>query len=257
MAILNIFIGVLILVGGLLSGYIILSSGHEKINQTTGVYPIPRGALSDQIWTEVKKLREEAAAFVEISPTSNDNNFDEFEALLDSKFAYFQRLMNNTIMEMSRPVGNRKTGTNVDIHQTGNKYEPRPVPIPVQETGTGKHIPNGAPVGKESAKNSLDDSKPWKHIPLADRIGIYGEDQCQKQEQIYFLKTSKTGSTTIANILMRFGFKRPGTNFLLGESGNGALFFENGYMPFNEETCFIGRDIPNRPLFDISYIHMK
>jgi hypothetical protein len=37
------------------------------------------------------------------------------------------------------------------------------------------------------------------------------------------LKTSKTGSTTFANILMRFGFARQGTNFLMGESENGGM----------------------------------
>ena len=40
---------------------------------------------------------------------------------------------------------------------------------------------------------------------------------CSEVDKIYFLKTSKTGSTTIANILQRFGLRRPGTNFLMGE----------------------------------------
>ena len=35
------------------------------------------------------------------------------------------------------------------------------------------------------------------------------------------------------------------------------MFFENGYMPFNLDTCFLGRDIPDRPKMDISYVHMK
>ena len=129
--------------------------------------------------------------------------------------------------------------------------------------------------------------KKWKNQPLKSYIGLYGKDKCQKHEKIYFLKTSKTGSTTIANILMRFGYARPGTNFLLGEASNGhgffsenfykiikctsrivseyfrkkilkrAMFFENGYMPFTLDTCFLGRDIPDRPKMDISYVHMK
>ena len=99
--------------------------------------------------------------------------------------------------------------------------------------------------------------KSWKNKPLKKTIGRYGKDTCEKHEKIYFLKTSKTGSTTMANILTRFGFARPGTNFLLGETTNGAMFFINGYMPFNEDLCFLGRDIENRPKFDISYIHMR
>lgn len=101
------------------------------------------------------------------------------------------------------------------------------------------------------------DHKPWKKLALRNRVGEYGLDQCEKKEKIYFLKTSKTGSTTMANILMRFGFERPGTNFLFGETPNGAMFFLNGYLPFAEEVCFLGRSIVNRPKFDISYVHMR
>ena len=28
-------------------------------------------------------------------------------------------------------------------------------------------------------------------------------------------------------------------------------------MPFTEETCFLGKDIPNRPKIDISSIHIR
>ena len=34
-------------------------------------------------------------------------------------------------------------------------------------------------------------------INLKESIGLYEEKQCKRQEHIYFLKTSKTGSTTI------------------------------------------------------------
>ena len=53
-------------------------------------------------------------------------------------------------------------------------------------------------------------------INLKESIGLYEEQQCERQEHIYFLKTSKTGSTTIANILIRLGLRQNGTNFLLG-----------------------------------------
>jgi len=43
----------------------------------------------------------------------------------------------------------------------------------------------------------------------------------------------------------------------MGETPNGALFFINGYMPFNEDVCFFGRDIKPRPRFDIAYPHMR
>ena len=38
-------------------------------------------------------------------------------------------------------------------------------------------------------------------------MGDYELDQCEIQDKIYFLKTSKTGSTSIANILTRFGIR--------------------------------------------------
>ena len=92
---------------------------------------------------------------------------------------------------------------------------------------------------------------------LSESLEVYENNTCQEVDKIYFLKTSKTGSTSVANILMRFGLRRPGTNFLLNENANGGFFFENGYMPFNAETCFLGRNLQPRPLFDISYVHMR
>lgn len=50
--------------------------------------------------------------------------------------------------------------------------------------------------------------KPWKNQQLHEYIGEFGRpdsNSCQKKEHIYFLKTSKTGGTTFANILQRFG----------------------------------------------------
>jgi hypothetical protein len=63
----------------------------------------------------------------------------------------------------------------------------------------------------------------WKKLPLEEQIGEFGKDTCEKKTSIYFLKTSKTGGTTFANILMRFGFAREGTNFLMGECENGGM----------------------------------
>lgn len=94
-------------------------------------------------------------------------------------------------------------------------------------------------------------------IALKESIGLYEKMECTRQEHVYFLKTSKTGSTTLANILIRLGLRVPGTNFLLGESSNGGLFFTNAYMPFSAETCFMGQNLENRPKFDISYVHMR
>ena len=28
-------------------------------------------------------------------------------------------------------------------------------------------------------------------------------------------------------------------------------------MPFNEDQCYLGRDLVDRPKFDISYVHMR
>ena len=53
--------------------------------------------------------------------------------------------------------------------------------------------------------------KPWKHQKLDEYIGEHGKsdsNSCAKKENIYFLKTSKTGGTTFANILQRFGYSK-------------------------------------------------
>ena len=94
-------------------------------------------------------------------------------------------------------------------------------------------------------------------ISLEESIKAYEDGTCKESNKIYFLKTSKTGSTSVANLLMRFGLRRPGTTFLMGETANGGFFFENQYMPFNAETCYLGRNIEPRPVYDISYVHMR
>ena len=94
-------------------------------------------------------------------------------------------------------------------------------------------------------------------LTLAEKARLFDEGKCQINDKIYFLKTSKTGSTSVANILMRFGLRRPGTTFLVGETANGGFFFNNQYMPFNAETCYLGKNVNPRPVFDISYVHMR
>ena len=215
-----------------LLGYEFVSFDHEGIDPSPG----PVKDLAPEILEEVKRVEKELLEFKSIKhPDSvartTGASEDEIAHLLDTKFEAFQKLMEQSITEMgiSKP---EEMPPMPEIVMT-------PPPIAPQLT------------------TSLDEHKPWKHMPLRDRTGIYGTDKCDRKEKIYFLKTSKTGSTTMANILMRFGFSRPGTNFLMGESPNGAMFFLNGYMPFNENLCYIGRDIPDRPKFDISYVHMR
>ena len=78
-------------------------------------------------------------------------------------------------------------------------------------------------VNQYISSNDTSPQRWWKKLPLEEQIGEFGKDSCAKKETIYFLKTSKTGGTTFANILMRFGFAREGHNFLMGESNNGAM----------------------------------
>ncbi|CBY39255.1 unnamed protein product [Oikopleura dioica] len=136
--------------------------------------------------------------------------------------------------------------------------------IPKQSKQKKRIFSNNEPVERIVEKKvNIEDEyphKPWKHQKLDEYIGEHGKPDsksCAKKEHIYFLKTSKTGGTTFANILQRFGYSRPGTNFLMGECGNGAMFFANGEMPFNLDVCFVGRDFKDRPKFDISFVHMK
>lgn len=84
-------------------------------------------------------------------------------------------------------------------------------------------------VNQYVAANDSSPQRWWKKLPFEQQIGEFGKDTCEKKTSIYFLKTSKTGGTTFANILMRFGFAREGTNYLMGESNNGAMvgFFPN------------------------------
>ena len=82
-----------------------------------------------------------------------------------------------------------------------------------------------------------EDNSIQKQKDLAELLAEYESKTCRKVDKIYFLKTSKTGSTTVANILTRFGLRRPGTNFLMGETSNGGFFFKNGFLPFSGQGC--------------------
>ena len=119
-------------------------------------------------------------------------------------------------------------------HANGERYK---YPSPIRDNAIDIYEPKRAEVVLKSTNKQSDH-------------GRFGIDSCRKTESVFFLKTSKTGSTTLANILVRFGYARNKT-FLLGEQSNGALWFINSYLPFNEEVCFLGRDIPNRPRIDI------
>ena len=61
-----------------------------------------------------------------------------------------------------------------------------------------------------------------KEIPqetsLTDKRDTFINGTCSIRDKIFFLKTSKTGSTSVANILMRFGLKRQ-------ENGYPLLYF--------------------------------
>ena len=50
-----------------------------------------------------------------------------------------------------------------------------------------------------------------------------------------------------------FRYKHELTN-LFGEVGNGGLFFLNGYLPFHEKFCYLGKQIENREKFDVSFV---
>lgn len=57
-------------------------------------------------------------------------------------------------------------------------------------------------------------------------------------------------------ILSLVSYKHELTN-LFGEFGNGGLFFLNGYLPFHDGFCYLGKHIENRPGFDMSFVHLR
>ena len=65
---------------------------------------------------------------------------------------------------------------------------------------------------------------------LKKQMGDYELDQCKIQDKIYFLKTSKTGSTSIANILTRFGIR------------NGIRILVQGSTDDKEANCLLSVD---------------
>ena len=75
---------------------------------------------------------------------------------------------------------------------------------------------------------------------------------CQTDENIFFLKTSKTGSQTLMAIMQRFGIRHNST-FFIGESMNGAM--SQVHVPISEKDCWIGKHLDLT--YNISTQHLK
>lgn len=76
---------------------------------------------------------------------------------------------------------------------------------------------------------------------------------CTTDENIFFLKTSKTGSQTLMAIMQRFGIRHNST-FFIGESMNGAM--SQVHVPISGvKDCWIGKHLNMK--FNISTQHLK
>ena len=76
---------------------------------------------------------------------------------------------------------------------------------------------------------------------------------CQGDENVFFLKTSKTGSQTLMAIMQRFGIRHNST-FLLAENMNGAL--SQLHTPISQDRdCWVGKHLGMK--FNISTQHLK
>ena len=135
-----------------------------------------------------------------------------------------------------------------------------------------------------SAKPGTPSSKPEVSVEISETNTDMAGLSCKPTKRVFFLKTSKTGSTTVANIMARFAFKhnldallgfgfynhktrldsefeQSFTGFdeilFLGEQPNGALFFTGDYLPFSPQNCYLGRDIKPKLSFDMSFVHLR
>ena len=76
---------------------------------------------------------------------------------------------------------------------------------------------------------------------------------CKSEKNLFFLKTSKTGSQTTMAIMHRFGI-RNNLTFLIGESPNGGLSPHQEPISY-ENDCWIGKGTEMK--FNISTQHLK
>ncbi|CAG5097366.1 Oidioi.mRNA.OKI2018_I69.XSR.g15046.t1.cds [Oikopleura dioica] len=89
-----------------------------------------------------------------------------------------------------------------------------------------------------------------------DERDLVPPEDCIPKKQIFFLKTSKTGSTTVAQIIARFSYNNQ-LKALFGEDSSGNLLFANRTRPFNANDCYLGRDLPVSQKFDASFVHLR
>jgi len=87
-----------------------------------------------------------------------------------------------------------------------------------------------------------------KGVKLGPKLDL----KCKIQKDIFFLKSSKTGSTTMMSIFQRFGLKY-NSRFLMGENRGGMAV---NSRPVNlESDCWLGKNIEGLK-FDLSCNHL-
>lgn len=132
------------------------------------------------------------------------------------------------------------TTTSTTTTTTTNDDTPAPTKSTVTDIPTKKELEPGLP---ESPKRKTD-------IAAGDWLRAR---TCQGDENVFFLKTSKTGSQTLMAIMQRFGIRHNST-FLLAENMNGAL--SQLHTPISQDRdCWVGKHLGMK--FNISTQHLK
>ena len=132
------------------------------------------------------------------------------------------------------------TTTSTTTTTTTNDETPAPTKSTVTESTPKNELEPGLP---ESPKSKTD-------ISAGDWLRAR---TCQGDENVFFLKTSKTGSQTLMAIMQRFGIRHNST-FLLAENMNGAL--SQLHTPISQDRdCWVGKHLGMK--FNISTQHLK
>ena len=132
------------------------------------------------------------------------------------------------------------TTTSTTTTTTTNDDTPAPTKSTVTDIPTKKELEPSLP---ESTKRKTD-------IAAGDWLRAR---TCQGDENVFFLKTSKTGSQTLMAIMQRFGIRHNST-FLLAENMNGAL--SQLHTPISQDRdCWVGKHLGMK--FNISTQHLK
>lgn len=160
----------------------------ESTEEMMARYEMANSEANEELIAEIHILKDS------VKEINDKENFIKFTPNLTRISSKFDLIIFIIFLKISCEIKKINTNQPVLNNHTLAEFLENPTKV-IEESPSYRSMATYA----EEKKIELDQ--------LKKQMGDYELEQCEIQDKIYFLKTSKTGSTSIANILTRFGIR--------------------------------------------------